>query len=223
MNNNTELEDDIEYLNIDLDEKTQDDDLGFIVGGDITEIRDEEKPVVIDEAEKKRILKKDIITYVCIVIGAVLIAFIVNKFIIINAHVPSSSMEDTIYTNDKLIGNRLAYLFKDPQRGDIIIFKFPDDEKEIYIKRVIGVPGDIVQIVDGVLLINDEVYEEPYIKMEMYGNFGPYVVPQDRYFVLGDNRNVSQDSRYWIHTYVKRSQILAKAWFRYSPSFSKVK
>jgi signal peptidase I len=131
-------------------------------------------------------------------------------------------MDPTINVNDKLIGFRLAYLFKDPQRGDIVIFKYPDDESQIFIKRIIGVPGDKVEIVEGVLYLNDKPTYEQYIKEKMYGNYGPYEVPDDCYFVLGDNRNVSEDARFWQNTYVTRKQILAKAWFKYSPGFSSI-
>ena len=213
MNNNNETED-IEYLDIDLDESETE----FMVDSS----NDNSEEIKKYNAEKKRHIVKEIFTYVMIIAIAFGIAFILNKFIIINAHVPSSSMESTINTGDKLIGFRLAYLFKEPERGDVVIFRYPDDESQIFIKRVIGLPGDKIESVDGRLIINGEAMVEDYVKEPMTGSFGPYEVPEGCYFMLGDNRNISQDSRYWKNTYVSRKNILAKAWFRYSPSFTKI-
>ena len=120
---------------------------------------------------------------------------------------------------DRVIGNRLAYTFGDPQRGDIAIFKFPDDESQLFIKRVIGLPGDKIQIINGLVYVNDsaEPLEEDYLPEEPTGDFGPFYVPEDSYFMLGDNRNYSKDSRLWENTYVKRDKVLAKAVLRYFP------
>ena len=133
-------------------------------------------------------------------------------------------MENTILTGDRLIGFRLAYLFHEPERGDIVIFKYPDDESQNFVKRVIGIPGDVINIRNGYVYVNGEMLEENYIRepMNSDGEDLTYVVPSGSYFMLGDNRNISQDSRYWKNTYVSRKNILAKAWFRYSPSFTKI-
>lgn len=220
MADNTELED-IEYLDVNLDETEKElTDEDFIFGSS-PEYLDTDKRKE-NRAELKRKVIKEVFSYVVILAAAVIIAFCVNKFVIINAHVPTSSMDPTISINDKLIGNRLAYLFKNPERGDIIIFKFPDDESQIFIKRVIGLPGETIQIVEGELFIDGELMEEDYIKDSMRGNYGPYEVPDNSYFVLGDNRNVSEDSRFWKNTYVRKNKILAKAWFSYSPKLKKI-
>lgn len=220
MADNTELED-IEYLDVNLDETEKElTDEDFIFGSS-PEYLDTDKRKE-NRAELKRKVVKEVFSYVVILAAAVIIAFCVNKFVIINAHVPTSSMDPTISINDKLIGNRLAYLFKNPERGDIIIFKFPDDESQIFIKRVIGLPGETIQIVEGELFIDGELMEEDYIKDSMRGNYGPYEVPDNSYFVLGDNRNVSEDSRFWKNTYVRKNKILAKAWFSYSPKLKKI-
>lgn len=154
-----------------------------------------------------------------IAISAVL-AFCLDKFIIVNAKIPSASMEPTIMTGDRLIGNRLAYINNDPQRGDIVIFLFPDNEKEYFIKRVIGLPGETVSIRAGKVYINDS--EEPldesaYLTVTPLGDFGPFEVPEGAYFMMGDNRNNSMDSRYWNRPYVYKDKILGKAWARYFP------
>ena len=170
----------------------------------------------------KKSIIKEILDWLLVLVVAGSIALIVNNFIIVNCRVPSASMEQTIMTGDRAIGFRLAYLFDEPKRGDIVIFRFPDDEEVLYIKRVIGLPGDKVEIKDGIVYINGEEYAEDYIGSIDLRSFGPYNVPDDSYFMLGDNRAHSADSREWNHTYVKREKILGKAIFKYWPSFSKL-
>ena len=154
----------------------------------------------------------------------VLLALFCSKVLIVNANIPSGSMEDTIHPGDRVIGSRLAYLGKDPQRKDIIIFRYPDDESQVFIKRIIGLPGETVQIIDGEVYIDDSEIplDEVYLKGIPEGSFGPYEVPEDSYFVMGDNRNNSHDSRFWEHHYVKRDAILAEAKFQYYPRIRKV-
>ena len=92
--------------------------------------------------------------YVKMIVFVVVIVFIINNVLLINARIPSESMEKTIMTGDRVFGNRLAYMTKDPERFDIVIFKFPDDESQLFIKRVIGLPGETVTIKDGKVYIN---------------------------------------------------------------------
>ena len=169
-------------------------------------------------------VKKEIFSWIKIILIAVLIAFVINNFIIINANVPTGSMEKTIIPEDRMIGLRTAYWFSDPQRGDIVIFKFPDDESETFVKRVIGLPGDKVVIKDAKIYINDseEPLKEDYLPEEWTNANGSdtpleYQVPENSYFVLGDNRNLSRDARFWTNTYVEKSKIIAKAEFVYWP------
>lgn len=163
------------------------------------------------------------------------VGFFITEFILINATIPSGSMENTIMTGDRLFGNRLAYGInvevmgkqyvkktKDPERHDIVIFHYPDDEKTLFIKRVIGLPGDKIEINDGKLFINDAPQEEDFVREPMEGSFGPYEVPENCYFMMGDNRNNSLDSRYWEHTFVRFDQIVGKALFEYYPSIRTV-
>lgn len=163
----------------------------------------------------KRVLKE------CfhMVVIPVALALFCGKVLIVNANIPSGSMENTIHPGDRVIGSRLAYLGKEPQREDIIIFRFPDDESQIFIKRIIGLPGEQVQIVDGQVYIDGAKtpLEEGYLKESPQGSFGPYEVPEDSYFVMGDNRNNSHDSRFWEDHFVDRDEIMAKAWFQYYP------
>lgn len=166
---------------------------------------------------------KEILTWVVMILGCLLMAEFINSFIIVNARVPSASMENTIMTNDRLIANRFAYTFGDPEMGDIIVFVAPDEPDKLFVKRVIGTPGDTVQIIDGVLYINGEAIDEPYLKEPMAGSYGPYVVPDESYFMLGDNRNNSLDSRYWLNTFVPEDTILGEAMFTYYPRIHWIK
>lgn len=182
-----------------------------------------EENEALSKADRKKNVMKEIFSWLMVVVTAFVLAFVITHFIIIKAEVPTGSMKDTIQEGDRLIGWRIAYLFSDPKRGDIVIFPNPDNEEVKYIKRVIGLPGETIEIVDGVLYIDGEVYEEDYIKEPMTGSFGPYMVPEDSYFMMGDNRNHSSDARYWKNTYVKKDKIIGKAWLRYEPSFELLK
>lgn len=175
----------------------------------------------------------------------VAVIFLINKFLIINATIPSGSMEMTIMPGDRVVGLQTAYLFHEPERGDIVIFKYPVDDAlgttTYYIKRIIGLPGETVNIRDGKVYINDSdtPIDESYINGEWtVRNSGTYTVPDGCYFMMGDNRNYSSDSRYWKEEaysafaaagksiteeeaeslqYVRKDQIVGKAGLRYWP------
>ena len=168
---------------------------------------------------KSQKIKKELIDIIKTIIIAIIVAFIITNFIIVNAIVPTGSMKNTIMPNDRLIAFRLSYLFSSPERGDIIVFRAPDDEEMLYVKRIIGMPGETINIIDGKVYINDseQPLDDEYIMEEMLGSFGPYTVPEDSYFMLGDNRNDSQDSRYWENTFLPKDNILGKAIFKYYP------
>ena len=148
-----------------------------------------------------------------------LVVFALNKLVYINAVIPSESMQTTIMKGDRIIGSRLAYKSKDPQRFDIVIFKYPDDPSQLFVKRVIGLPGETINIVDGKVYINDseEPLDDSFCPETPEGSFGPYTVPEDCYFMLGDNRNHSMDSRYWTNTFVEKDAIEAQVAVRYWP------
>ncbi len=122
---------------------------------------------------------------------------------------------------DRLIGNRLAYIKDEPDRGDIVIFRYPDDEEELYVKRIIGLPGETVDITEGKIYINgaEEAMEENYLKETWTVATGDFhfEIPEDSYLVLGDNRNDSWDARYWTNTYVHTDKILGRAQVVYWP------
>ena len=94
------------------------------------------------EKEESVSTARELFQWVAAIVAAVLIALAIDNFVIVNAQIPSGSMENTIMTGDRVIGNRFAYSFSDPQRFDIIIFRYPDDESQLFIKRIIGLPGD---------------------------------------------------------------------------------
>jgi signal peptidase I len=171
--------------------------------------------------EEKVDIKKEVISWVETIVFAFICAFIITHVFIVNARVPSASMETTIMTGDRLVANRLAYVASDPQRYDIVVFKFPDDpeQKTLYIKRIIGLPGDKVEIKDNEIYINDNPnpIDSSFIKEPMFTPDAVYEVPEDCYFMMGDNRNNSADSRFWNDKFVKKEKILGKAVFRYYP------
>lgn len=169
--------------------------------------------------DKKGAFVRELLQWAFAFAVAIIAALLINSFIIVNARIPSGSMENTIMPGDRVFGNRLAYVLSEPKRFDIIIFKYPDDESQLFIKRIIGLPGETVEIRDGNIYIDgsDEPLDDVETKEPMAGSFGPYTVPEGCYFVMGDNRNNSRDSRYWEHTFVSEDEILGEAVFRYWP------
>ncbi len=181
----------------------------------------EKESVPESEAEEKPTLLQEILSWVIPFALAFLVAFGLKTYVIINADVPTGSMENTIMPEDRLIGYRLAYLRDGPERGDIVIFHYPDDEEELYVKRVIGLPGETIDIVDGEVFIDggEEPLAEPYLKEEWTVAFDGFhfEVPDGAYLMMGDNRNNSWDARFWANTYVYADKILGKAEFVYWP------
>ena len=174
---------------------------------------------------KKKSVWKEIISWVVILVLAFVIGTGINNYVLLKAVIPSGSMENTLQIGDCLFGFRLAYLFSEPERGDIVMFDYPDDEETLYVKRIIGLPGETVEIIDGEVYIwEDEtgedkmLLEEPYLKEEPNAeSYGPFEVPEGCYFMLGDNRNSSWDTRKWTNKYVEKEKIRSKAWLRYKP------
>ena len=160
------------------------------------------------------------ILYILVIIG---LTWMIVTFVGQRTRVSGSSMETTLQNGDNLIVDKLSYRFHDPERFDIIVFPFQFQDNTYYIKRIIGLPGETVQIMDdGSIYINGEKLEENYgmevIKPETIGRAAePIELGDDEYFVMGDNRNDSKDSRYWTNTFVTKDEILGKAIFRYWP------
>lgn len=188
----------------------------------------EQSEIEITEKKKKGFFR-EVLEFVIPIILAVAIALFLKNCVIANAKVPTGSMLNTIQEGDRIIASRLAYLNDDPERYDIIIFKFPDDESQYFVKRVIGLPGETVNIVNGIVYVTKtdgttiQLDDSFVTNCVPVGNFGPYVVPEDSYFMLGDNRNNSEDSRYWENKYVKKDKIIGKVLFRYYPNISSIK
>jgi signal peptidase I len=171
---------------------------------------------------------------------AILLALVIRTLIIQAFTIPSGSMMDTLLVGDYILVNKFLYGpevpltdhrlpgLRSPARGDIIVFKYPQDEKRDFIKRIIGTPGDTVQVRGEQVFVNGKALVEPYVR-KLDGPLGdrsthssycgyayacePTVVPSDSYFVMGDNRNNSQDSRYW--GFVRREKIKGKAFLIY--------
>jgi len=166
----------------------------------------------------KKAVAHEIISWVLTIVVAVVVAYLITHVIIVNAKVPSGSMENTIMTGDRIVANRMSYWFSEPQRFDIVVFPFPDDEKQLFVKRIIGLPGETVEVINGAVYINGEpIDDSKYLKEPMMGSFGPFVVPDGCYFMMGDNRNDSNDSRFWINKFVSGKKILGKAFLEYYP------
>lgn len=186
-----------------------------------TESEEASKESKDKKPEKKHSALHELLSWCLTFVVAIALALFLKNFVIINATVPTGSMEHTIEPGDDLFGLRVAYSFTEPKRGDIIIFKFPDDESEKYVKRIIGLPGEKVTIKEAKVYINDSEVplEEDYLKEDWVLATGPFEfeVPEDCYFVMGDNRNDSYDARYWDNTYVTKDEIIGKAYMIYYP------
>ncbi len=200
----------------------------------------DQKKAADKESGQETTVAREILSWVEVIVIAVVLALLIDGFIIINATVPSGSMEKTIMTGDRVLGTRFAYWFSDPKRGDIVVFRYPIDEakgkRTKFIKRIIGLPGETVTIQEGTVYINGEALQEDYINGTwVVANDGfEFKIPEDSYLMLGDNRNNSSDARYWpalsvkegvasseeeaqSFAYVQRKKILGKAYVRYWP------
>jgi len=144
-----------------------------------------------------------------------LIIFLVIHFTVQNYQVEGSSMEGSLTNNEYVLVNKLAYLFHAPERGDVIVFHFPQDTTKDLIKRVIGLPGDVVTVTASTVQVDGVLLHEPYVKTPYNPISQQWTVPANDYFVMGDNRQVSYDSRDW--GFVPKSYIIGKAVMVYWP------
>jgi len=166
---------------------------------------------------------------------AIVLALFIRTFVVQAFKIPSGSMEPTLLVGDHILVNKFIYGehipftdlkfldFRDPKRGEIIVFVYPKDESKDFIKRVIGVEGDTVEIKDKKLFINGQPFDDPYGHfkdnaiipghVQPRDNFGPITVPEDSIFVMGDNRDRSADSRFW--GFVRLNQVKGKAFLIY--------
>lgn len=156
------------------------------------------------------------------IVIAIILAFLINKFLIFKVKIPSESMVPTLNVGDRLFVTRI-YNLENLKRGDILVFH-SEEKNEDMIKRLIGLPGDIIVISDGIVTVNGETLDEDYIgTADNYS--GEFIVPEGKYFFLGDNRYWSLDSRYWEEPYIDGSEIKGKAQIKVYPwnDFGKIK
>ena len=155
------------------------------------------------------------------IIVAVVLAFGIRTFIVEPYLVSGPSMMPTLQDRERLIVNKFIYYTREPKRGEVIVFKYPSDTRRDFIKRVIAVGGDTVEIVDGHTIVNDKEVKEAFIKEPFHSNYRKTVIPEGHVFVMGDNRNRSLDSRDSSIGMVDQRYILGKAVFRLFP-FQKI-
>ena len=170
--------------------------------------------------EKKSSIVREILGFLLYVMMVVGITFFIITFIGQRTYVSGSSMENTLHHGDNLIVDKITYRFSKPKRFDIIVFPFRHQEKTYYIKRIIALPGETVQIREGVILINGKILRESYGK-EIMKSAGlaadPITLGEDEYFVLGDNRNDSTDSRDPSVGVIHKDEIIGRAFIRIWP------
>lgn len=150
-------------------------------------------------------------------VGAALLAAFIMVFIARAFTVEGPSMMPTLHNGERLLVDKISYRFIEPSRGEIVVFQYPANPREHFIKRIIGVPGDTVEITEGRVYINGQVVEENYIMAPPRSGFAEAVVPDDHYFVLGDNRNNSEDSRDRRVGFVPENLLVGRAVWRYWP------
>jgi signal peptidase I len=147
---------------------------------------------------------------------AALLSLVIITFIVQAFYIPSGSMEPTLMVDDRILVAKFIYRLRPVHRGDVIVFRYPLNPQRDFVKRVIGLPGDQVRLREGVVYVADRpLSEKGYTIKPDFGNYGPVIVPANQYFVLGDNRNNSEDSRFF--GYVPRANIIGKAVFIYWP------
>ena len=170
--------------------------------------------------EKSRGIAGEILSFLLYVVVVVGITFLIIHYVGQRTYVSGSSMENTLSDGDNLIVDKITYRFSDPKRYDIIVFPYQYEENTYFIKRIIGLPGETVQIVDGIIYIDGEALQESYGR-EVMKNSGlaadPVTLGEDEYFVLGDNRNDSTDSRDPSVGKIPRDRIIGRAWVRIWP------
>ncbi len=160
---------------------------------------------------------KRVLEYAAVIAAAVLVALAVQAWLVKPYRIPSESMLDTLRPGDRVLVNRAVYHLREPHRGDVVVFRYPNDPSVVFIKRIVGVPGDVLEVRDGQLYVNGERPGEPYVHRtagdadptvaqaaiagstlhDPWSLAEPYRVPDGEYFVMGDNRTDSDDSRDW--------------------------
>ena len=198
---------------------------------DLDEIEDlEEIELDIIDLDKEKVEEKEfswareILSTAAYLLVVVALTFLFVQFVGQRTHVNGDSMNVTLEDGDNLIVDKLSYRFSDPKRFDIIVFPYQYQEKTYYIKRIIGMPGETVQVIDGMVYIDGEMLDETYgMEIMQYAGVAsePITLGEEEYFVLGDNRNNSSDSRDPSVGNIQEDQIIGKAFLRIWP-FNKI-
>ena len=152
------------------------------------------------------------------IVVAFVMALIIRAFFLQVFWIPSSSMEPTLEIHDRIVVNKVSYHFRPPRRNEVVVFrqvKAPNVPKRDLIKRLKGLPGEKLQIKDGIIYINDHKIEEQHQFNQDFMDFGPVTIPADSYFVMGDNRPASADSRYW--GFLPKQNVIGPAFLRIWP------
>jgi len=149
------------------------------------------------------------------VLPALVIVLVVNVFVAQATRVEGQSMEPTLHNNERLIIEKLSYRFHEPHVGDIVVLKRSSGVGEPLIKRIVGTPGQTVEITDGKVFVDGVPLDEPYLDQATWGKMSPLTVPEEHLFVLGDNRRASNDSRSFGA--ISYQQVIGRAWVRYWP------
>ncbi|WP_324717052.1 signal peptidase I [Carboxydochorda subterranea] len=158
-----------------------------------------------------------VVEFVKTLAGAAILAFLIMTFVARAFTVDGPSMLPSLHNGERLMVDKLTYRFREPQRGEIVVFRYPEDPREHFIKRIIGVPGDWIETGGGRVYVNGRALDEPYLDAPTLGRFGPVQVPPGHYFVMGDNRNNSEDSRDPRVGFVPRNLIEGRALWRFWP------
>ena len=165
-------------------------------------------PAVKENGQPKKSIKREIFEWIMVFVVAAAMAFVVRTFIFEPVRVDGASMMDTLVDGEYMIATKFDYLFADPDRFDVVICNYPNTTDGMYrVKRVIGMPGETIQLLGGELYVDGVHMEQNFDMHSVTQNFGPFTVPEDHYFVIGDNRNNSKDSRSIMVGPLKRSEI----------------
>ncbi len=209
----------VSVLGVSVDEANlENTEKGFAIIGTTDAPETPESPNDTEAPERPSALRT-VIEWIAVLVGAIVVALIVRTYLLQAFSIPSASMEGSLEIRDRLLVNKLSYHFGDVERGDIVVFERPETLASPYddlIKRVIGLPGDVVEGHDNQVFVNGEALLEPYLDADVsIGDFAPIDVPAGHVFVMGDNRNDSTDSRVFGPIDVDR--IEGEAFLRYWP------
>ncbi len=172
------------------------------------------------EGNEERSIFRELLSWIVYLVCIVAISLLIITYVGQRTRVDGHSMEPTLSDGDNLIVDKISYRFREPERYEIVVFPYRYEENVYYIKRIIGLPGETIQIMDGYVYINGEMLDEHY-GAEVMENPGiaaePITLGEDEYFVLGDNRNHSSDSRVETVGVIHRDELMGRAWVRIWP------